>query len=129
MKMYRFAERTENMRASIIREILKIAQRPGVISFAGGLPSPETFPLKEFQRAVLDTLEKDGTRALQYYVTEGHPQLKSYLCQWLSKQGIHCTPDQMLLTHGSQQALDLLGKICRFRDPRNIPILLLLGYN
>jgi 2-aminoadipate transaminase len=115
--MYRFAERTKHMRGSVIREILKISQRPGVISFAGGMPAPETFPLKDFQRAVEDTLEHDGTRALQYYITEGHPELKAYLCGWLAKQGINCTPEQMLLTHGSQQALDLLGKI--FIGPRD----------
>ena len=108
---YHFAERTKYMRASIIREILKVSQRPGIISFAGGMPAPETFPLEDFGRAVQDTLREDGTRALQYYITEGHPKLKEYMCGWLSKQGIDCTPDQMLLTHGSQQALDLLGKI------------------
>jgi 2-aminoadipate transaminase len=99
------------MQASIIREILKIAQRPGMMSFAGGLPAPATFPLKEFERAVKDTLRLDGTKALQYYITEGHPDLKAYLCNWLKPQGIRATADQMLLTHGSQQALDLLAKI------------------
>ncbi len=110
-KAYRFAERTKNMRASIIREILKMAQRPRVISFAGGMPAPVTFPLKEFQKAVADTIQMDGTKALQYYITEGHPLLKEYLCGWLKKQQIECRPEQMLLTHGSQQGLDLLGKI------------------
>ncbi len=108
---YHFADRTKNMRASIIREILKMAQRPKVISFAGGMPAPVTFPLKEFQKAVQDTFREDGTRALQYYITEGHPKLKEYLCGWLSKQGIESAPEQMLLTHGSQQGLDLLAKI------------------
>lgn len=108
---YAFAERTRHMAASIIREILKVSSRPGVISFAGGLPAPETFPLKQFERAVRDTLRIDGTRALQYMVTEGHAGLKRYLCGWLKKQKINERPEQMLLTQGSQQGLDLIGKI------------------
>jgi len=108
---YTFSARTKRMKASIIREILKVSNRPGMTSFAGGLPAPETFPLKDFEDAVSDALRQDGTRALQYTLTEGHLGLKSYLCRWLKKQNIFCTPDQMLLTHGSQQALDLLGKI------------------
>lgn len=108
---YQFADRTRRMGASIIREILKISNKPGIISFAGGLPAPSTFPLKQFEIAVRDTLRGDGTKALQYAVTEGHLGLKTYLCGWLAKQGIKATPDQMLLTHGSQQALDLIGKI------------------
>lgn len=99
------------MRASIIREILKIAARPDVISFAGGLPAPATFPLKEFEIASKDALKQDGTKALQYTVTEGHLGLKQYLCDWMAKDHMKVTPSEMLLTHGSQQALDFLGKI------------------
>ena len=73
---YKFAGRVKNMSASIIREILKVSSKPSVTSFAGGLPAPATFPLKEFQRSVADTLRIDGTRALQYMVTEGHLGLK-----------------------------------------------------
>lgn len=105
------------MKASIIREILKISARPEVISFAGGLPAAQTFPLKQFEAAAREALRLDGTKALQYAVTEGLPPLKRYFCRWLEKQGIHVTPDQMLLTHGSQQALDLLGKI--FLNPND----------
>ncbi len=108
---YSYAKRTNGMKASVIREILKVSSRPDVISFAGGLPSPQSFPLKEFERAAQDALRIDGTRALQYAVTEGHAGLKKYLCGWLSKQGIEAPPEQMLFTNGSQQALDLLGKI------------------
>jgi 2-aminoadipate transaminase len=106
-----FAERTGRMRASIIREILKVSSRPGMTSFAGGLPAPEMFPTKQFEIAVRDTLRVDGRKALQYMVTEGHAGLKEFLCRWLEKQEIYSKPEQMLLTHGSQQALDLLGKI------------------
>ncbi len=108
---FQFAKRTNRMAASIIREILKVSSKPGVTSFAGGLPAPETFPLKNFERAVKDALRIDGAKALQYTLTEGHLGLKKYLCRWLSKQGIHASPEQMLLTHGSQQALDLIGKV------------------
>src|SRR5689334_17074758 len=108
---YRFADRTERMRASIIREILKIASRPGVISFAGGLPAPELFPLRQFERAVRTTLRTDGTRALQYGVTEGHAGLKDFLCRWYRKQGLPARPQELLFSHGSQQGLDLVGKI------------------
>ncbi len=108
---YPFARRTQRMRASIIREILKVSSKPGIISFAGGLPAPETFPLDKFEQAMSTALRQDGARALQYMVTEGLRPLKEYLCGWLEKQGIHATPDAMLMTHGSQQALELLGKI------------------
>lgn len=104
------------MRASIIREILKVSNKPGVISFAGGLPAPETFPLDKFERAMTQALRQDGTKALQYMVTEGLRPLKDLLCAWLGKQGIHGTADQMLMTHGSQQALELLGKIFINKD-------------
>lgn len=106
-----FARRTRLMRASIIREILKVSSKPGIISFAGGLPAPETFPLKKFEQAMSEALRKDGNKALQYMVTEGLKPLKEHLCGWLTKQGINATQEQMLMTHGSQQALELLGKI------------------
>ena len=108
---YTFSRRTRRMRASVIREILKVSSKPGIISFAGGLPAPATFPLKKFEQAMVEALRQDGTKALQYMVTEGLQPLKQYLCDWLKNQGIVGTPDQMLLTHGSQQALELLGKI------------------
>jgi 2-aminoadipate transaminase len=110
-KSWTFADRTQYMGASIIREILKVSSRPGVTSFAGGLPAPTSFPLKEFKKALNETMKHDATRALQYMVTEGHYGLKSYLCEWLKGQNIHEKPERMLLTQGSQQALDFLGKI------------------
>jgi 2-aminoadipate transaminase len=109
------AKRTMRMRRSTIREILKLMARKGIISFAGGLPAPELFPLQHFATAMQDALRIDKASALQYDVTEGYRPLKEFLCLWLSKRGIQCTPENMLLTNGSQQALDLLGKI--FIDP------------
>lgn len=108
---YHFSDRTNRMGASIIREILKISSRPGMISFAGGLPAPETFPLKEFEISLQSALQKSGAKALQYTTTEGLPDLKKHLCDWLRKQDIDSKPEDMLLTHGSQQALDLIAKI------------------
>lgn len=99
------------MSASIIREILKVSSRPNVISFAGGLPAPETFPLKQFDECVRAALKTNGTKALQYTLTEGFRPLKECLSRWLKLHGIKTSPDQMLLTHGSQQGLDLIGKI------------------
>lgn len=105
------ARRMSRMQASTIREILKITKRPEIISFAGGLPAPELFPLAAFQQALQTALEHEGPSALQYDLTEGYTPLKELLCQWLARQGMRCTPDEMLLTNGSQQALDLIGKI------------------
>jgi 2-aminoadipate transaminase len=107
----------ERMQASTIREILKITQRSEIISFAGGLPAPELFPLQAFRKALNQTLIEDGVSALQYDITEGYPPLKELLCGWLARRRIRATPDRMMLTNGSQQALDLIGKI--FLDPGN----------
>ena len=108
---WRTAERMSRMQRSTIREILKIMKQKGMISFAGGLPAPELFPLRAFTQSMQKALKLDSVPALQYDVTEGYRPLKELLCRWLGRQGIRCTPEQMLLTNGSQQALDLLGKV------------------
>jgi 2-aminoadipate transaminase len=105
------ARRTRRMRRSTIREILKLMARKGIISFAGGLPAPDMFPLKHFAAAMQDAFKIDKASALQYDVTEGYRPLKEFLCQWLSQRGVRCKPENLLLTNGSQQALDLIGKI------------------
>jgi 2-aminoadipate transaminase len=112
---WKWAKRTERMQRSTIREILKLTKQKDMISFAGGLPAPESFPLEAFAEAMAKTFREDGVSALQYDVTEGYPPLKEFLCRWLSRHGIHCTPDHLMLTNGSQQALDLIGKV--FLDP------------
>jgi 2-aminoadipate transaminase len=99
------------MQRSTIREILKLTKQNGMISFAGGLPAPELFPLREFGQALDKCLREDGVSALQYDVTEGYLPLKEFLCDWLSRRAIVCRPENMMLTNGSQQALDLLGKV------------------
>lgn len=117
MKHLPLAKRMRGMEQSIIREILKITKRPDIISFAGGLPAPELFPIKEFTEALADTMKEDPIGSLQYDVTEGYPPLKEFLAGWLTKQGLPCTADHIMLTNGSQQALDLIGKA--FLDPQD----------
>src|SRR6267378_4247012 len=106
-----YADRAEGMRASDIREILKVTAQPDVISLAGGLPAPELFPIDEYRRAFEWILETDGAQALQYGPSEGYRPLRALLAERLSGFGMQCTPDDVLITNGSQQALDLLGKI------------------
>ena len=112
-KMY--AHRTQRMGSSVIRELLKLTEKPDFISFAGGLPAPEVFPVKQVAEAV-DTLMKEmPTQALQYSTTEGYRPLRELLARTMSRPGITVSPDNLLITSGSQQALDLLGKL--FIDP------------
>ncbi|MFN8242048.1 MAG: PLP-dependent aminotransferase family protein [Bacteroidales bacterium] len=103
------------MKRSAIREILKLLQKPGMISFAGGLPSPETFPVEDLKKITLEVLEEDGQNALQYGTTEGDPLLRKLLAERHRKDGIDVTSENIIVTTGSQQALDLIGKI--FLDP------------
>ena len=110
-----YAHRSEGMRASDIREILKVTAQPEVISLAGGLPAPELFPIDEYRRAFEWVLEADGASALQYGPSEGYRPLREFLAQRLSGFGMRCTADDVLITNGSQQALDLMGKL--FLDP------------
>jgi 2-aminoadipate transaminase len=105
------ASRTQLMQSSAIRELLKLTQQPDVISFAGGLPAPDLFPLREVQEACRFILEEDGAKALQYSATEGYLPLKEYLSDSMHKYGVPATVQNVLLTNGSQQALDLIGKV------------------
>jgi 2-aminoadipate transaminase len=109
------ASRTDRMQASIIRELLKLTQQPDVISLAGGMPAPEFFPLREIEEACQRIVREDGARALQYSSTEGHEPLREYLADAVQKQGVTASPDNILVVNGSQQALDLIGKL--FLDP------------
>jgi 2-aminoadipate transaminase len=108
----RFARRMEALKASEIREILKVTQRPEVISFAGGLPAPELFPVKTLAAATQKVFEEDGMRALQYSTTEGHAPLRRKIAERMQSTWNACVaPDQILVTSGSQQGLDLTGKL------------------
>src|SRR5690349_24915290 len=106
-----YARRAEGMRASDIREILKVTAQPEVISLAGGLPAPELFPVDEYRRAFEWVLETNGAQALQYGPSEGYRPLRDLLAKRLSGFGIRGTGDDVLITNGSQQALDRIAKI------------------
>lgn len=116
---HRFAQRTERMSGSAIRELLKLTESPDIISFAGGLPAPEVFPKDEYLTAaerVLNT--ENGALALQYSTTEGYRPLREMIARRTSRYGIHVSGDNVVITSGSQQALDLLGKILINRGDR-----------
>ena len=102
------AARAAKMNSSAIREILKLTDRPGIISMAGGLPSPDTFPITAFTQACQTVMQRDGAAALQYSTTEGFAELRQAIADFLPWD---VNPDNVLITTGSQQALDLIGKI------------------
>ncbi|MDW8327033.1 MAG: PLP-dependent aminotransferase family protein [Anaerolineales bacterium] len=108
---HRYAQRANQVTSSIIRELLKWTQRPEMISFAGGLPAPELFPLPEFQAACQTVLKEKGGAALQYSTTEGYLPLRELIARHVNRYGIKATPDNVLITAGSQQALDLIAKL------------------
>ncbi|MCP5095580.1 MAG: PLP-dependent aminotransferase family protein [Chloroflexi bacterium] len=108
---HRYALRMQGMGGSLIRELLKLTQRDEVISFAGGLPAPELFPIERFREATDCVLTKHGSSALQYSTTEGFLPLREFIVDYMSKYGIHARPENILITSGSQQALDLIGKV------------------
>ena len=115
MTQWTLASRAAKMNSSAIREILKLTDRPGIISMAGGLPSPQTFPISAFQAACNTVLERDGAAALQYSTTEGLPALRQAVADFLPWD---VDPEQVLIVSGSQQALDLIGKIFLDKDSR-----------
>jgi len=107
----RYALRTYSMKGSAIRELLKFTQMPDVISFAGGMPAPEIFPVEEFKEACIRVLDAHGPEALQYGTTDGYLPLREMISRHTNQYGIKVTADNIMITNGSQQALDLLGKI------------------
>ena len=115
MTNWTLAARAAKMNSSAIREILKLTDRPGIISMAGGLPSPASFPLSAFTQACNTVMERDGAAALQYSTTEGFPALRQAIADFLPWD---VNPEQILITTGSQQALDLIGKIFLDKDSR-----------
>ena len=110
---HRYAHRTKTLTSSTIRELLKLTQRPEVISFAGGLPAAELFPLKEFEQACRHVLgdTPSGSAALQYSTTEGYLPLREMIARHTDRYGIEAKPENVLITSGSQQALDLIAKL------------------
>jgi 2-aminoadipate transaminase len=106
-----YAKRTHRMRRSAIRELLKVTRRPEVISFAGGLPAAELFPIPQVKAAVDAVLQTLGGKSLQYGETEGVPELREWVAHHFSRNGVQITADNVLITTGAQQALDLVGRV------------------
>lgn len=104
------ARRARDARSSVIREILKVTLRPDVISFAGGLPAPETFPVEALREAFDAVLRETGPGSLQYSTTEGDPALREWIAARETERGVPTSPDEVLIVAGSQQALDLVAK-------------------
>ena len=108
----RFAARTEHMQRSAVREILKLTAKPDVISFAGGLPAPEYFPVERIQEAADTVLQERGREVLQYSTSEGMPELRTWIAKRMSRESqMAINPDNILILSGSQQALDLVGRV------------------
>lgn len=105
------AQRAARMNPSIIREILKVTEQPGVLSLAGGLPSPDTFPVEAMREATAKVLADSPREALQYAASEGFGPLREWVAAQLARQGQQVSPGQVLITTGSQQGLDLVGKV------------------
>ncbi|WP_058953419.1 PLP-dependent aminotransferase family protein [Clostridium tyrobutyricum] len=113
----KFAGRMNKVQKSFIREILKVTENPNIISFAGGLPNPLSFPIKEVEEASIKVLNENGSDVLQYSTTEGYRPLREYIAQrYLKRFGLKVDADEILITNGSQQGLDLLGKIFLNKD-------------
>lgn len=108
---HRCAQRMQSMKGSAIRELLKLTENPEIISFGGGMPAPEVFPIDAFRAASERVLAKEGKRALQYSATEGYRPLREWIARKMATYGIESAPENVLITSGSQQALDLLGKV------------------
>jgi len=107
----RYAQRTKGIKSSAIRELLKFTQRPEVISFAGGLPASELFPAERFREACCKVLAQQPHLALQYGATEGYEPLREMVARHIARYGIKAKSENVLITSGSQQALDLIGKL------------------
>lgn len=106
------AERMHHVHESLIREILKVVNDPRIISFAGGLPNPDLFPMAEIEEACVRVLREDGKAALQYATTEGYPPLREYIAaRYRRTKGLEIDPSEILIVNGSQQGNDLMGKV------------------
>ena len=107
-----FASRIKGMKASEIRELLKLLDQPDIISFAGGIPDPALFPVEAFQTAMTNALSNGNHAAsLQYSTSEGHSALREWIAVEMTRLGVVCAAENILITSGSQQALDYLGKL------------------
>jgi 2-aminoadipate transaminase len=106
-----FSINVTGLKKSVIRELLKLTQKPEIISFAGGLPCPGTFPVRQTAELTQELIASNGSEILQYSTTEGDPQLKEAIVEFMAKDHIKVNADQILITSGAQQGLDLIGKV------------------
>ncbi|AUB55992.1 aspartate aminotransferase [Methanobacterium subterraneum] len=113
---HRFARRMNKIPRSFVREILKVTDDEDMISFAGGLPNPQSFPVEAIKDATSRVLTEDGEKVLQYSTTEGYRPLRELIAHRYKKQGLQVEVDDILITNGSQQCLDLVGKVFLDRD-------------
>lgn len=111
MTKWKISKHVLNLESSIIREILKISSQPGVISFAGGLPAAELFPIEAMKKIAGDVLNKHGREAMQYTITKGIIPLREILAKRASERGTASTPDNILITSGAQQAIELMARV------------------
>lgn len=120
--MIKFASRMDNIKGSEIRELLKLTQQPDIISFAGGLPAPELFPIEQMKAASQTVLDENGQSALQYSTTEGYLPLREYIVNRMAqKYDVNTTVDNIMITNGSQQGLDFAGRV--FLDEGDVVLL------
>ena len=106
-----YSDRAGKMRKSVIRELLKVTQDPEIISFAGGLPNPKSFPIQELEKVFDYVMENHGETALQYGTTQGLKELRQSIAERACKDGIDCDEENIIIVSGSQQALDTVGKV------------------
>ena len=106
-----FSTRGRRIKSSAIRELLKVTEQPHFISFAGGFPAPELFPVDAIAETIQDVMNKMGPQALQYSATEGYRPLRQWVADYMREVGVPAAVENVLITTGSQQALDLLGRV------------------
>jgi 2-aminoadipate transaminase len=121
-----YSQSALNMRRSEIRDLLKVTRRPGMISFAGGLPDPQTFPVEDLEDISCKLLREKGAIALQYGPTDGEPPLREEIAKWMNREKVSTKPENILITAGSQQGLDIVSRV--FLDPNDIVIMELPTY-
>ena len=114
----RFATRAAHMKPSEIRSLFAVASRPEIVSLAGGMPNLSAFPMPMMADVIQKLVLTNGAEALQYGSGQGHPKLRDQICEVMALEGIRANPDDVLVTTGSQQALDLISRI--FIDPRDV---------
>ena len=120
--MVQFASRMDLLKGSEIRELLKLTAQPDILSFAGGMPAPELFPVEQMMEASIAVLKEHGREALQYSTTEGFPRLREQIAErMLAKNNIHTDKDHILVTSGSQQGLDFSARV--FLNPGDVVLL------